>query len=138
MTNTKEVTKLGIYTYGFALLIFSVLSVIYSLASKDSNSELFGFNIFGSLLIYGVSAILFMIIISFIDIKNATNTFLIIILLFLIEIPAIFSMGSFILFSAFKYDNPFSLCYYLAVLIAYQISKRKLKIKLPKSKPFND
>ncbi|WP_108808292.1 hypothetical protein [Aquimarina spinulae] len=134
MNNRKKIVGLGFLTYLLGIIIFLLVSyLVFIVTPKHEDWELFTFNMFGCLLIYGAAIIPYLMFFLLTNFKKIKNYLVIIVLILSIELVSLVITQESIIISILTTmvtdKNYILIAYPLVIVFSYIISKRFLNVK---------
>ena len=138
MITKKKLAGLGFATYGLATaLIISISFFVFILYPRIEDWELFSYNFYGAVLIYGGSVIPFLVFTYLVKLEKLNSLLIIAVLIASAELVSlIISGGELVLLSIFttmfKDENYILLAYPLSLVLSYFIMSKLLKVDFSK------
>ena len=134
MNNRKKIIGLGFLTYLLGIIIFLLANyLMFIVIPKYKDWELFSFNLFGCLILYGSAIIPYLMFFLLINLKKIKNYLVIIVLLLSIELMSLVITKESIIISILTTmvvnKNYILIVYPLAIVLSYIVSKKFLNIK---------
>ncbi len=133
MENRKKLFGLGILTYALGVVLFLIVNyLVFIVLPKIEDWELFSFNFYGSLLLYGLAIIPYILFALLIKLNIVKSYIIIVVLILSVELISFLVAGQSIivtiLTSMKSNGNYILIAYPLILLISYFVSKRILRV----------